>query len=248
MKRSSLVVALALLFCTFMVTSCGYHPIEAGYVGVKVDKLGSNKGVQNEVLGVGRYFPTINEEIYDFPTFQVNYVYTQSKTEGSEANEEFTFQTKEGMECSADLGVAMHFEVNKIPFMFQTYRKGVDEIRSVVVRNEIRDALNRVSGNMPVESVYGEGKGHLIDSVTSIVQSRLTKNGIVVDKISLIGSIRIPEKIIKALNAKGELDPSCTEVIDKTLKQFTISRDTDANDGQLAPSGFTPIVRNISQR
>ena len=53
---------------------------------------------------------------------------------------------------------------------------------------------------------------------------------------------------VKALNAKGELDPSCTEVIDKTLKQFTISRDTDANDGQLAPSGFTPIVRNISQR
>lgn len=27
---------------------------------------------------------------------------------------------------------------------------------------------------------------------------------------------------VKALNAKGELDPSCTEVIDKTLKQFTI--------------------------
>lgn len=53
---------------------------------------------------------------------------------------------------------------------------------------------------------------------------------------------------VKALNAKGELDPSCSEAIDKTLKQFTISRDTDANDGQLAPSGFTPIVRNISQR
>lgn len=53
---------------------------------------------------------------------------------------------------------------------------------------------------------------------------------------------------VKALNAKGELDPGCSEAIDKTLKQFTISRDTDANDGQLAPSGFTPIVRNISQR
>lgn len=53
---------------------------------------------------------------------------------------------------------------------------------------------------------------------------------------------------VKALNAKGELDPSCSEAIDKTLKQFSISRDTDANDGQLAPSGFTPIVRNISQR
>lgn len=53
---------------------------------------------------------------------------------------------------------------------------------------------------------------------------------------------------VNALNAKGELDPSCSEAIDKTLKQFTISRDTDANDGQLAPSGFTPIVRNISQR
>lgn len=53
---------------------------------------------------------------------------------------------------------------------------------------------------------------------------------------------------VTALNSKGEEDPSCAEALDKALKQFTITRDTDADNEQLAPSGFTPIVRNISQR
>ena len=53
---------------------------------------------------------------------------------------------------------------------------------------------------------------------------------------------------VTALNAEGKVDSSCTEALDRALKKFSITRDTDTNDGQLAPSGFTPIVRNISQR
>ena len=43
--------------------------VPAGYVGVKVNLYGSEKGVQNEELGVGRYLLTWNEQCYLFPTF-----------------------------------------------------------------------------------------------------------------------------------------------------------------------------------
>ena len=216
MKKINLIALMALM--AIFLSSCGYHAVEAGYVGVKVNKLGADKGVQNEVLKPGRYFPTVNEEIYDFPTFQVNYVFTASESEGSPTNEEFTFQTSEGMECSMDLGVSMHFNEPQIPLMFQTYRKGVDEIRAVVVRKEIRDALNRVGGSMPVESVYGAGKGKLIDSVLIIAKAKLAPTGIVVDGISLIGSIRIPKNIIDALNAKVQMNQEAEKARNEVAK------------------------------
>ena len=190
-----LLVAMAALF-----TSCTKVP--AGYVGVKVYLLGASKGVDQEVIPVGRYWIGINEELFTFPTYQVNYVYTASVTEGSPTNEEYTFQTKEGMECSMDLGLSMHFDKDNISKMYSTYLKGEEEIRGVVVRNAIRDALNKVAGSMPIEYVYGEGKGIMVDSVQQIVSSTLKNTGIIIDKIYLIGSIRIPSTVKDALDAK----------------------------------------------
>lgn len=204
MKIKKIMFMMAIVFATVLsFTSCS--KVEAGYVGVKVDLLGSDKGVQTEVLGVGRYWIGMNEELYTFPTYQVNYVYTREETEGSPANEEFTFQTNEGMICSADLGLSMHFEASQVSKMFQTYRKGEDEIRGVVVRMKIRNALNRVSSTMPVEYVYGEGKGKLIDSVELIIKKELEPTGIIIDDINLIGAIRIPPSIEEALNLKVKM-------------------------------------------
>lgn len=199
------------------ITSC-MHTTDPGYASVINKKYGSNKGVQVKAVGPGNYFSSFGEKYYDFPTFNVNWSYTKSETEGSPENEEFTFQTKEGMECFVDLGLVMHFDFDKLPKMFTTYRKSVDEIRSIVVRNEIRDALNRVGGTMPVEYVYGEGKGKLIDSVKSIVYNNLKNTGIYVDRVSLIGSIRIPKTISDALNSKVKMTQEAQRAQNEVIK------------------------------
>lgn len=194
-----------LLSLVLLVLGASCTRVEYGNVGVKVDLLGTDKGVQSQVVGVGRYWIGVNEELYTFPTYQVNYTYTEDTTEGSPRNEEFTFQTKEGMACEVDLGVAMHFNVDKISSMFQKYHKGEQEIRSVVVRNEIRDALVSVTSSLPVEYVYGEGKKQIIDSVKKIVTTNLKASGIEIDNIYLIGIVRIPKTVRDALNSKVEM-------------------------------------------
>ena len=191
---SSLILGVAL--------SVGCSRVPAGTVGVKVYLLGTNKGVDREVLGVGRYWIGMNEELYIYPTYQVNYTFTKDEAEGSPANEEFTFQTNEGLSCSMDLGVSLHFDKSEISNMFQKYRKGPDEIRGVVVRNTIRDALNKVASGMQVEAVYGSKKAELIDLVQKSVTEQLTPSGIIIDKISIIGSIRLPKEIKSALDSK----------------------------------------------
>lgn len=205
-----------LLLFILVMTSCSKVP--QGYVGIKVYLLGSSKGVDHEVLGVGRYWIGANEELFKFPTYQINYVYTKSPTEGSPENEEFTFQTREGMECSVDLGVAMHFEKEKITLMFQKYRKGEEEIRGVVVRNSIRDALNKIASSMNVESVYGEGKTILIDSVQHVVKNYLDSTGIFIDKLYLIGSIRIPSSVKEALDSKVKMTQEAQQTENEVQK------------------------------
>jgi len=187
------VVALSLVGCS---------KVPAGNVGVKVYLLGTNKGVDHEELGVGRYWIGLNEELYLFPTFQQNYVWTKDETEGSENDESITFQTKEGMSCNADIGISYHLDADKISVIFQKYRKGIAEITDVFVRNIVRDAINKVASTMSVQDVYGVGKQKFIADVTDLVKSQLDSNGIMIDKLSLIGEIRIPQTVKAALNQK----------------------------------------------
>lgn len=248
---------LAVVILVMGFKSCTSVPV--GSVGVKVNKLGGSKGVDTEVLGVGRYWIGWNEELHLFPTYQVNYSFTRDVTEGSPSNEEFTFQTREGMECGVDLGIAMHYDREKIVKMFQTYRKGEEEIRAVVVRNTIRDALNKIAGSMPVESVYGAGKGLLIDSVQKVVQTTLAPTGIIIDKISLIGSVRIPESVKEALDSKvrmtqeaqraeNEVAKATAEANIRTARAkgeadaLKIKADAEAYYNQKVSSSLTPQI------
>ncbi len=191
-------IVLSILFSG--AVSCSKVP--AGHVGVKVYLLGTSKGVDHEELGVGRYWIGINEELYLFPTFQQNYVWTASVTEGSPNDESLSFQTSEGMKVSADVGISYHIDPKKVSLLFEKFRKGTDEITDVYLRNYVRDSLNKTAGSYPIESVYGAGKADLIEKVQNDVAKQVNDFGIVVDKIYWIGELRLPEAVTEALNAK----------------------------------------------
>ena len=178
--------------------------VESGHVGIKVNLLGGDKGVDTEALGTGRYWIGFNEELHIFPVFQQNYVWTADSREGSENNEEITFQTTEGMKVSADVGITYHLVKDKVPEIFQKYRKGINEITDVYMRNHVRDAFNSVASKYKVEYVYGKGKSDLIKEVETLVTRELGDIGIVVDKLYWVGSVRLPVNVIAALNRKIE--------------------------------------------
>jgi regulator of protease activity HflC (stomatin/prohibitin superfamily) len=237
-----------LLAIISLIAFVGCSKVPAGSVGIKVYMLGSNKGVDNEVLGVGRYWIGMNEELFIFPTYQVNYTYTKDVGEGDPLNEEFIFQTNEGMECKMDMGISMHFDKDKISRMFQTYRKGPDEIRQTVVRNALRDALNVVAGNMPVESVYGNGKSLMIDSVQALAKQQLDTTGIVIDKVSLIGSIRIPDQVKEALDMKVAATQKAQQrenelrEAEATAKKLVAQAQGEAESNKIKASSLTSAV------
>lgn len=188
------VAALSLAACS---------TVPAGHVGVKVYLLGGSKGVDSEELGVGRYWIGMNEQLYIFPTYMQNYTWTKEPDSRGPEDESISFQTVEGMTANADVGISYQLDPTKINKIFQTYRRGVDEITDTFLRNMVRDALVKQASTKPIEYIYGAGKAELMSAVQADVQKQVEPIGIKIDKIYWIGEIRLPQTVIDSINAKN---------------------------------------------
>lgn len=192
------------LICVLGATLAACDKVTAGNVGIKVNLLGGEKGVDSEELGPGRYWIGMNEELYIFPTFTQNYVWTKDKTEGSPNDESIKFQDKDGLKLSADVGISYHIEPTMVTTVFQKYRRGVDEITDVYLRNMVRDAMNEASSVRTVDQIYGEGKAALMADVEEKVRSEAGPIGIIVEGIYWASEITLPPQVEAGLNAKIE--------------------------------------------
>lgn len=192
------------LLLTLMAASlaaCSYVP--AGNVGVKVNLLGGEKGVDTEELGVGRYWIGWNEELYLFPTFMQNYEWTADSRPGSETDESLSFQTADGNTATADIGISYSIDPTRVTEIFQKYRRGVDEITDTFLRNMVRDSLVRLASTKSIEYVYGAGKAELIAAVEADVAAQVAPIGINIDKIYWLGKITLPATIEESINSKN---------------------------------------------
>lgn len=196
MKRLS---KIALLSSLALLAACDKVP--SGNVGVKFQLYGDGKGALQE-LPPGRYWVGWGYELYTFPTFTQTYTFTRASNEGRPVDESISFQTAQGLTVNADVGITYHIDPSKVTLIFQKYRKGIDEITDIYLRNMIRDALVKEASNLDIESVYGKGKASLVESVQQDVANEVGAVGIVVEKIYWIGELRLPDNVVQSINAK----------------------------------------------
>lgn len=196
-----LVGLFALLLAALSLTQCSKVP--AGNVGVKFKLYGDGKGSLQE-LQPGRYWVGWGYDLYTFPTFTQNYTWTRDVNEGSPTDESLTFQTVEGLSVNADVGITYHIDPARVTTIFQKYRKGVDEITDIYLRNMVRDALVKEASTLGIESVYGRGKAVLIEAVQDDIARQVQPTGIVIEKIYWIGELRLPPTVVNSINAKIE--------------------------------------------
>lgn len=194
MRKLLIVLVVAAL------SACSKVP--AGNVGVKFYLLGGSKGVDTEELGPGRYWIGVNEELYLFPTFTQNYTWTRDPIDGDATDESISFQTDQGMSVQADVGISYSVDPTKVTALFQKYRKGIEEITDVYLRNMVRDALVVEASTRPIESVYGAGKADLLAAVEKRVRAQVDPIGIKVERLYWAGDFRLPQAVTQAIDAK----------------------------------------------
>lgn len=205
MKKTLGSLSISLLTAACLITmfsSCDKVP--AGYRGVKVNLYGSEKGVDELSLGVGRYYIGWNSELYLFPTFLQNYSWKEDQA--------ITMQTSEGLSIRTDAGITYNIQPDNVVKVFQKYRLGIEEITNTFLHNMVRDAMNEVASTMSVEQIYGAQKEHFISKVNEIVKRDAGSTGIEVEKIYLVGSFELPETVINSINSKIQASQNAMKV------------------------------------
>ena len=187
------VAAAAVLFFGGAYLLNSITTVPAGYVGVRVN-LYADKGVDNEVVGTGRYFLGVNEQLYRFPTFNQLISY----------EEPFTFQTSDAMDVRARVGVEYNIAPERAATIFQTYRKGIEDITEINLRQYISDALIKHAAAMDINELTQGGKTALLDGVLKELRGKLDPVGIRVVKLSWVTDLIYPEQVKESINAKIE--------------------------------------------
>lgn len=170
--------------------------IPPGSVGVVVNMMGNEQGVESKELHVGMHVIAPWKDVYKFPTFEQNHTW--------EGDESFVFQTQEGLAVRVNIGITFNLKPEYIPILFQKYRRGMDEITDIFIHNNVRDAINRTGSHFKVEELYGPSKDKFLDEVQKTVSDEMAGLGFNISRIYLIGRLHFPDTVVVALNSKIE--------------------------------------------
>lgn len=183
------------LFLVLFIGFCScFNFISPGHVGVIVNLLGDEKGVKERPIHVGLHWIAPWKRLYTFPIFEQNHTW--------ENKDIFYFQTKEGLNVEAEIGITFHIDPDSVPKIFQKYRRGMNEITHLFIRNYIRDAISNEASQLSIEEIYSSKKVTFLNNVQQRVASELKDMGIIITRVYLIDQLIFPKSVIVALNEK----------------------------------------------
>lgn len=210
--RRPRIVKLLVIGLLLGAVGVGCTRVEPGYVGIRVNLYGSQRGVEDFPIVTGRvWYNPWSEDIYEFPTFLQNVVWDKA---GS-IDESITFNSIEGAIINADIALSYSFEGDKVPDLFVAFRKGPEEIRDIYMRSQVRDAFSRYAGEMKVVDVFGARKQVLLDRVKTNLEEELGPRGFKIDMVSFVGALRVDERVERSINAVIEATQRAIEAENK---------------------------------
>ena len=186
--------------CALALAACGQ--VKPGHVGIKVNQFGSGAGVSAEPLQVGTYITLIGTNIIEYPVFTQTYTYTASSAEGAANNEEFTFNDKNGLNISADIGVSYSVNPELAPKLYSKFRTDASGLVTNQIRNAIRNSLNDRASVLGVEEIYGPKKEALLNQVQTDVAGYFAPYGLIIEKLFWAGTLRLPQSVHDQINLR----------------------------------------------
>lgn len=184
-----ILIALCMFVGAVALTGC--ERVEPGYVGIKVDRLGEDKGV-GEVVGAGRQWTFINTDLYVFPTALITKQY----------EEPFYFQTSDGNSIGQPVAISYTVDPTRVLDVFKRYRKGVDEITDQDIRQKLSDALIRNAVQFNTEKFIDGGKETIRAKTLQDLQAEFSPLGINILSVSWMGKPEYPASMEESINAK----------------------------------------------
>lgn len=229
---SFVALTIITMFFKFFIS---VERIDAGCVGIKVNLVGDNRGVDDitEVTGWVPYMPLFTK-IHEFPTF------TQVKD-----YEPFHINSKDGSEFTVDPTFSHYVDREMVPKMFRQYRKNLADLENGYIRNVIMDSYRIVANSYASDSLISH-RQEFEAKVQKMLQDELRKEGFIFQQLT--SNLAAPQSLKDAIDAKNKTIQEASQAENKLRKAkaeaeakiIAAKAEKEAND--LKGSALTPLI------
>jgi regulator of protease activity HflC (stomatin/prohibitin superfamily) len=187
------VIGFILLVVLF--NSC--ERIDAGYVGVKVNQYGDNKGVDDVVAVTGMvFYNPLTTKVYEFPTFIQHKEY--KKTE--DVDNSFIVNSKDGSEFNVSPIMNYSVQREKVPAIFAKYRRPLADIEEGFLKTAVYDAFRLATNKYTADELISNRAVFEVE-VRRLLDAQLLKEGFTINQFT--SNLIYPETFKKSIEAKN---------------------------------------------
>jgi len=177
--------------------------IPPGYTGIKVNRLVDRGITPEDVITGFVFFNPVQTSIIVYPTFVQRVIWTHDLKEGNPVNEELSFNTKDSVPVNLDVAVSYMLDAKKAPDFYIKFR--ADRIESFThgyLRDTARNVVVAVGSEYTFDEINGTRKEEFLGRIEKEVNARLASFGVSIQQFGLVGSLRPPQSLQEAVNAK----------------------------------------------
>ena len=193
--KLTLGAIIGIVMIVFLINSC--ERIDAGHVGVKVNLYGTGKGVDDitECTGIVFYNP-ISTKIYEFPTYMQHKEYVKKE----DSDNSFVINSKDGSEFHVSPIINYSVQRDKVPFIFNKYRRTLESIEEGFLKTTIYDSFRMTANAYTAEELISN-RQVFETSVRAKLDADLLKEGFIISQLT--SNLGYPESFKNAINAKN---------------------------------------------
>ncbi len=189
--KKFLKLAFSLLTIVFVMSSCGYERVDAGYEGIKVNLYGDGKGVDDVSLVTGAvWYNSITTAVYEYPTYVITVDY-----------EPFSINAKDGSSFSVDPTISLKIVDGKSPEVFRKYRKdNITDVINTTLYNYVKNAFRIQLNNYTTDELVSKR-----EEFEKAIEDRLSKE-LLAENFQLeqmTSGLQYPETLVRSIDEKN---------------------------------------------
>ena len=175
----------------------GLERIDAGHVGIKVNLIGTGKGVDNATEVTGWvFYNRFTTKIVEFPTFVQHKEYRKVE----DSDESFVINSKDGSEFHVSPLLNYSVQREKVPYIFTKYRVELGAIEAGFLKTAVYDAFRVVANSYTADELISN-RELFENKVRKNLEGHLLPEGFILAQFT--SNLVYPETFKKAIEAKN---------------------------------------------
>jgi regulator of protease activity HflC (stomatin/prohibitin superfamily) len=195
MIKRTLAGVAAFFVLVVLYSSC--ERIDAGYVGVKVNLYGDNKGVDDVIAVTGMvFYNPLTTKVYEFPTYIQHKEYKKTEDEDNS----FIVNSRDGSEFQVSPIMNYSVQRDKVPAIFAKYRRSLADIEEGFLKTAVYDAFRLATNKYTADELISNRAVFEVE-VRKLLDNQLLKEGFVINQFT--SNLIYPETFKKSIEAKN---------------------------------------------